>query len=255
MKRLWSFFSRMDLGFWLLLCVSLNLFIGVLVTTFNDPSFKKLNAMLMPSWFHQMSSRPGLYLWIFPLFVLLLLLAINTIVCTTMYVRTVMRKELLLKKLGVILFHVAFVVALAGHCVSEFIGLNEQVMLDSGTTVQVPGTGLTIETLEIRKNTPIINNEVARMGIEASLRAHTQEGSVVPLNIQTMNPQLFMGYTLHLSFMDKGLSDNQARLIVCRDYGLLLIILAGIIAFIAIVLYVRYTLPPFLWSRQSEDRT
>lgn len=232
----------MDLGFRLLLCVSLNLFIGVLVTTFHDPVFKKLNSMLMPDWFHQVASMPGLYLWIFPLFVLLLLLAINTIVCTTVYVKTVMRKDFFLKKLGVVLFHIAFVVALGGHCMSEFIGLNEQVILDVGTTSQVPGTGLSLETLEIRKITPTINKAVARMGIEATLKVITPEGSSMPLNIKTMSPQLFLGYTFHLSFMDKGLTDKQARLIVRRDYGLFFIILAGIIAFIAIVLYATFIL-------------
>jgi len=242
MKRLWHFFSRMDLGFWLLQCVSLNLFIGVLVTIFHDPEFKKLNSMLMPDWFHQVASRPGIYLWIFPLIVLLLLLAINTIVCTTVYVKTVMRKDLFLKKLGVILFHVAFVIALGGHCMSEFIGLNEQVILDVGTISQVPGTDLSLETLDIRKNISIVNGAKARLGIEAIMNARTPEGSIMPLSIEAMSPQFFLGYTLHLSFMDMGLTDNQARLIVRRDYGLLLIIAAGVTAFIAIVLYVLFTL-------------
>ena len=110
MKRLWTFFSRMDLGFWLLIFTSLNLFVGVLVTTCHETLFNKLNFMNLPAWIQSVASRPGLYLWMLTLFVLLLLLAINTVVCTAMYARTAMRQNRLMEKLGIILFHIAFVI-------------------------------------------------------------------------------------------------------------------------------------------------
>ncbi len=243
MNRVWNFLSRMDIGFWLLIAVSGNLFVGVIITTLHDPDFKKLNSMLMLAWIEVVSSRPWLYLWLITLFVLLLLLAVNTLLCTASYIKTLYLKNSLMKKLGIILFHVAFLFALGGHCMSEFTGMSEQVLLDEGTATEIPGTGITIETLKIDKITPVINNKVARLGIEASLKAVTPDGNTTALNIKTMNPRFLSGYAFHLSFMDKGLNDNQAHLIVSRDYGLFLIIAAGITAFIAILFYVRYTLP------------
>ncbi len=242
MKRLWTFFSRMDLGFWLLIFTSLNLFVGVLVTTCHEALFKKLNFMNLPAWIQSEAARPGLYLWMITLFGLLLLLAINTTICTTVYTRTAMRQNRLMEKLGIILFHIAFVIALGGHCTSEFIGLSEQITIDTGTTTQVPGTGLAIETIDVRKITSTINGAEARLGIEATLKAAAPGGQAAPLEIKTMEPQFSLGYTFHLSFMDKGLAEDQAQLIVRRDYGLVLIILAGITALLAIVLYMRFTL-------------
>jgi len=254
MNRLWRFFSRVDLAFWLLIAVSVNLFVGVVVSTRHETVFKKLNSMLMPAWVDSVASRPWLYLWIFTLFVLLLALAVNTVICLSEYVKTLRYRNSLLRKISIILFHLAFVLALGGHCVSEFIGYNEQVILDAGTKTRVPGTGITIEALEVEKITRVIDNEVTRMGIAASLKAVNSGGDQTIMKIQTMHPRFQLGYTFHLSFMDKGLGENQARLIVRRDYGLLLIILAGLIAFIAIVLYGRYTLVPLITQNDGNGR-
>lgn len=250
MKRLWKFFSRMDLGFWLLMCVSLNLFVGVLVAAFQADEYKKLDSILMPAWLSLSTGRPWLYLWIFSLFILLFLLGVNTAVCMIEYMKTLIDKGCVLKKLGIILFHAAFVLAIGGHCISTFTGTNEQVMLDAGTTTQVPGTGLTLETTEIRKIRTTINGEVARLGIEAKLRAVTEDGNSIPMNMETMAPQFLLGYSFHLSFMDKGLTGKQARLIVRRDYGLVFIMLAGIVALIATALYVWFILLPYIPLRR-----
>lgn len=253
MKRLWHFFSRMDLGFWLMMCVSLNLFVGVLVTMTQSSVFKEKDVLLLPLWIQSVADRPSLYLWVFTLFVLLFLLAVNTIVCSVEYVRSSMRRGGLLRKLAIVLFHAAFICALCGHCMSEFTGMIEQVILDAGKMTQVPGTGLTLKTVEIRKIRSTIKGEATRMGVEAEMTVISPDGTDRSLTINTLKPRFIMGRSFHLSMMDKGLTDNQARLIVRRDYGLLFMIPAGIMTLIATALYVWFILLAHTCRRDADE--
>ncbi len=238
MKRLWDYFTRIDLGYWLLMCVSLNLLVGVVLSLLYEAEFKRLNTMLMPDWFHTVSSRPVVYLWLVPLVILLALLAINTFVCTTSYVKTVINKKCFRVKLGIILFHVAFVVALAGHGISEFTGLNEAVILEKGQSVAIPKTDLVLEAVEINRDFTVVDGTKVRMGIEAILNVSTGDGVAFPLKVKALHPKFSGRYALHLSFMDMGLTQNQVRVIVRSDYGLFFILAGGMLAFLAIVLYI-----------------
>ena len=241
----------MDLGFWLLVLASANLFAGAVVTSVNELLFKELDFMTLPAWLAPVWSRPGLYVWMFTLFCLLLILAVNTILCTASYAAAAIRLGCLKKKLGIVLFHLAFVMALGGHCLSVFTVSSYRLIIETGTVTPAKGAGLTIETVEVRKVSPSPDNSSPPLGIEARLKALPFEGQAVELDIATMKPRLVSGCSLHLSFMDKGLSANQARLVVRRDHGIVLVCLAGLTACAAMVLYLIFSLPARQVSRKE----
>ncbi|HQP32064.1 MAG TPA: hypothetical protein PLB81_12120, partial [Deltaproteobacteria bacterium] len=127
MKNLFVFMSRPLLAFWLLIASGAVIFWGAIVARLNDTALKGLNDTLMQDWLAVYGARPGLYIWIFILFVLLTLLALNTCVCTLPYVLQTGKTGSSGRRLTVILFHVCILIFLLGHLLSTFVGMNAAV--------------------------------------------------------------------------------------------------------------------------------
>ncbi len=223
MKRL----ASMKLGFWLLVAASVILFGGAVMANLFEDQTAALNDQLFLSWLGAYASQPHLYLWMLMLFGVLALLGLNTVLCTLNYAS---RGSINSRRLAVILFHAAFIFFLSGHLLTEVVGTQERVTLESGQSVQVGGLELQIESIDKRYQE--LEGKRLLRHVSAVLSHAGRD-----IHIPALRPRFVAGYSLHLSFMDKGLEANQAYLTVKRDYGLYPLLIGMLLALAGLGFY------------------
>lgn len=237
MKRIRTFLERTDVGFWLLIAASINLFGGALIADFNPLELRRLNNLHFPEWLAGFYDRPELYLWILVLFIILFALAVNTIFCTVAYIKNQNSSGISFRKLGIIMFHICFLMFLSGHFLSEFSGINETLVLEKGSATGIGVDGLIIEPLSIERKTVDINGKTVRKGVKTVLHVKDGHGEISTICPEILKPNFASGYSFHISIKDKDLSDKQVRIIVRRDYGLYFFTIGGILTIVAIFFY------------------
>jgi len=234
MKRFWKLFHSTPLAIWLLCLVSLSLFVGAIVSIVYEEELKQLNFMPVVQWIGEFGSQPQIYWWIVIVFIILALLALNTLLCTWASVR----HGQIGRKAGSILLHLAFLVILSAHGISEISGASQSVIIQPGVTKEVAWAGLTIVPAKIEKYTQQIGARTARMGMMAELIVHDKTSQWKPLRPATLKPAFAHGLSFHLSLFDKDLEKSQARLIIRRDCSRSLFISGAVLALAGIAFYV-----------------
>ena len=238
MNRLVKFVARIDLGFFLLIAASALLCLGVVITDFYPTAFRKLNFITFQDWFPQYYMRPLLYAWILLLFATLFSLAVNTLVCTIMYVKNTMRAGISARKWGIIMLHICFLIFLSGHFLYGFTGVSEDAIAEKGSTTDLSGVGLSLLPLSVEKKVATVYGEDIAMSTRAEITVTDDRGREATIHPETFKPEYALGYSFHISMKDKDLTDSQIGIIVRRGYGCHLFALGGIVALIAILFYV-----------------
>lgn len=244
MNRLVKFVARIDLGFFLLIAASALLCLGAIITDFNPTALRKLNFITFQDWFPQYCMHPHLYVWILLLFATLFSLAVNTLVCTIMYVKNTMRAGISARKWGIIMFHTCFLIFLLGHFLYGFTGASEKMVAEKGFTTDLPAVGLSLLPLSVEKKVATVYGEEIAMSTKAEIAVTGRGGEKAMICPATFRPEYALGCSFHLSMKDKDLTDSQIGIIVRRGYGCHLFAVGGIVALIAILLYMPSLLRP-----------
>jgi hypothetical protein len=237
MKHFLNLLSSIRLGFYLLILTSFVLCAGAVTAEFFMNDYHDLNFMRFPVWLMQHAEQPMLYSWILVLFTVLFFLALNTFACIVTYFQSIFERRYSLRRTSILLFHVCFLFFLLGHCFYEFTGTQEILMLEKGRIHSVGVTGLQITPVSIVKESIVINEESVPVGTKAVINAVTNREIKSTISLESMKPGFANGYSFHLSMKDKDLSDTQVRIIVRRDYGLYALAVGGVIAVIAVILF------------------
>ncbi len=244
MNRLVRFFSSINIGFFLLIVASLLLFSGAVIADFNPTAFRKLNFITFQDWFPQYYRRPLLYVWMLLLFATLFFLAVNTLVCTVVYVKNTIRSGMSARKWGIVMLHICFLIFLSGHFLYGFTGVSEDAVAEKGLAADLPVAGLSVLPLSVERKSVRVYGKDIPMVTKAAITVTDRRGSEVTIHPATLRPRYAMGYSFHISMKDKDLTDSQIGIIVRREYGRYPFAIGGIIAMIALLLYMPSLLRP-----------
>lgn len=232
MKRLWTFLTRPDLAFWLLIATAATLCWGTIVAQLNVSAIKQLNDTLFQDWLRLHAAEPALYLWIFVVFVLLTFLAVNTLACTTSYLARTLRTSLNRRRAAVILFHTCFLIFLLGHLISTFSGTNTAVSL--GASSPDPTATASLRLLSLHRNAVIVQGQRIPLTVQAEVELLAPQGPT-RLHLATFAPAFAHGQSYHLALRGKG--SSQIQIIVRRDYGLFILIAGAVLTLCALACY------------------
>lgn len=142
-KKLWNSLGDIRLSFWLLLAATALFFAGSFYTSLDFSYFKTMNEIRLQDWLlRELPSRPGANWWLVPLLCVLILLGVNTIICTLNRVialfsartKTDYRFILSLFPSAV---HLLFVTVMLGHAVTITTGTWTRLPLVEGATLRI----------------------------------------------------------------------------------------------------------------------
>jgi len=237
MKQFLNLLSSIRLGFYLLIVASFVLFAGAVTAEFFMNDYYDLNFMRFPVWLTQHADQPLLYSWILVLFAVLFLLALNTFACVITYFRSVFEHRQSLRRISILLFHVCFLVFLAGHCLYEFTGNSTTLVLEQNISQNLPDANLSASTSSIEKETIDSNGTPITLKKSAVLAVRYGDEKVLTIRPESMRPAYAHGYTFHVAMNDKGIAHNQIRIIARKEYGLYFLATGGFLALFAGILY------------------
>ena len=236
-QHVWSLLSQVKTGFYLLLAASVLLFAGAIIVDVHSDDYRILNFMLLYQWLVQFSERPILYVWMFGLFAVLFALVINTGFCTWAYVKKITQSGITVKKIGIILFHVSFLLFLAGHLVYECTGTSETIILKKGAVSRLSGAPLYLEPVMLQRMHVDVDGEQIRMGTRTSLIIKDTAGVIVTIHPESMKPAFSRGYSFHIAMNERGLSSEQVRVIIRKSPGIYLFIVGAAGIVVALLLF------------------
>jgi hypothetical protein len=239
-KRLWTAMASIRLTLWVLGLLTVNLFIGSFYAKLM-PVFGKLNAQLFPSWL--MNHNHAHNWWIFTLFGLLFLLAVNTAACTLerwsflWRHRNQHRRTIFLLLLAPSLMHFCFLFIIGGHGLTEFTGSKQRLPAVVGEQINV--NGLQVTLLERHYDywqEPLLEGVMRQCTATLELNNGT---SIEQRKIAILEPIFWQGYTLHLGMAGKPGADAlpPLQITVKKDPGLLPILLGNTVLCLLMLWY------------------
>ena len=198
-----------------------------------EEELKQLNFLTFVQWIGKFGSQPQIYWWIGAVFIILAMLALNTLLCTWASIR----RGQIGRKTGSILLHIAFLVILSAHGISEISGASQSFVIEPGVSREVAWAGLIIDAVKIEKYTQNIGEQTARMGMMAELHIKDETSRWKPMHPATLKPAHSHGFSFHIALFDKDLDKSQIRLLVRRDYSMPLFISGALLALVGIIFY------------------
>jgi len=239
-KRLWTTLASIRLTLWLLILLTVNLFIGSFYSKYL-PVFGKLNAQLFPSWL--MSHHSVHNWWIFTLFGLLFLLVANTAACTLERASFLWRRRhhhrrtIFLLLLAPSIMHLCFLFIIGGHALTEFTGSKQRLPAVVGEQVSVDGLRITL--LERHYDfwrEPLLKGMMKQCTATLALN----DGSGIEHHkIAILEPIYRRGYTLHLGMAGKPGTEAfpPLQITVKKDPGLLWILVGNTVLCLLMLWY------------------
>lgn len=239
-KRLWKALASIRFTLWLLVLLTVNLFIGSLYGKFL-PVFGELNSRLFPVWLT--TRADGHSWWLFTLFGLLFLLFANTLACTLERVSFLWRRRSQ-HRLGVFLLllapsimHFCFLFIVGGHALTEFTGSKQRLPATVGEQVTVDDRQITLlERHYDYWQEPALEGVMQQCTATLELKNGT---SIEQRPIAILEPIYWQGYTLHLGMAGKpGTAElPPLQITVKKDPGLLLILIGNTVLCLLMLWY------------------
>lgn len=236
MRRMLARLSRPALAFPLLVGAAAVIFGGAIVARLNEQELKKLNDMLLQDWLGLHAARPLLYLWIFILFIILTLLALNTLACTIPYALNAWKNGVTPRRFTIVLFHICILVFLLGHLLSTFVGTNTTVTLQPGESAAIDQAGISLRLLRIDRNMVELSGQRIPLASAALLEVSAPGGRQVK-RLGAFRPAFARGTSLHIALRDKGGPEGAVQIIVRQDYGAIVLMCGACLAMLATVGY------------------
>ena len=210
MKKIINLLGNIRLAFYLILLMSLNLFIGGIYAFYNYSFFNTLNEMPIQDWLLETGlENISLTWWILLFIILALLLGMNTLCCTATRIHSILLQKKSMNRKKIILtltpsfVHILFIVALLGHLISS--GTNSPVKLQLTEEGAINGPNniviicKKISTEKFPANTPM-EGRIKQVYTEIEI---TRPGSENQNVILSFGNPLYYGGNLILLHMDK----------------------------------------------------
>ncbi len=250
-RSLWQLFSSITLSIWLLLAISVTLLIGSLYSRYLPTTYNKLDYARFQDWLPSHGFEVSWWIWL--LFLLLTLFAINTATCTAERLWELLKKrsELPFASFTLLIspsvMHLCFLVIIGGHAISQFSSDIRQLPAHSGMK-----TALSSGTLAVLDTRCSFRTEPGLTGILRACTAHlsfsSEKGTVVR-SISFMESTVVGGYSIHLIMAGKAKQGKapEMKLVMKKDPGLALILLGNLLLCILMIWY----FPAILRSRKQ----
>lgn len=233
LRRAWRIFAAVETSFWLLLLVSATLACGAYAMKAWPTVFQPLNNLLLQDWYDTVGKKHWEKIWwLCLLFLLLLLLGVNTAVCTWSRLAALLARRrsydrrAFLLRISPSIIHLCFLAVLTGHLLSEVSGYNRLFTVQQGQTLH-PSEELSLTVLEVHtekySSPEMLAGRVKNRSLLLHLHARDAEARQ---EVRYLEPILWKGYTFHLKMTHSEEGAPQAKLQVRQDPGLLLIGLA-----------------------------
>jgi hypothetical protein len=238
--RIWNALSSIRLTLWLLVLLTVNLFIGSFYAKYMAV-FGELNSTLFPTWF---LTRSNLHSWwLFTLFGLLFLLFANTLACTLQRVtflwsrRGGYRRAMFVLLLAPSLMHFCFLFIVGGHALTEFTGTKTRLPAVVGEKIAVGDRQITLVDRHYDYwQAPALQGVMRQCTAILELQS---DAGVEQRRIGILEPVYWQGYTLHLGMAGKPGTDTlpQLEIMIKKDPGLLLILLGNTVLCLLMLWY------------------
>jgi hypothetical protein len=235
-KKIWNFCGNIEVNFWLIFAISINLAIGAYFIKYNPKLFNSLNHALVQNWFMEYGQyEPGQSWWFLILFILAFLLGMNTFVCAVKRIihlwpqKNQLGFRVFSIKIAPSLIHLCFLVILAGHFLSLIVGyhqnipvqLNQKMSLSQDSSVEV------IRQQVERYTTPVAFTGAIRQATVVLKIQSPETTDIKELSI--LHPIYWQGMSIHLDIVTKSGSQKTAppelKLMIKKDPGVALVIL------------------------------
>ena len=204
--------------------------------------YRPLNTFLLRDWYRLYGrSNPLKLWWLFILIAALIVLGMNTAVCTLTRLKSLWlsRKQMGLRKFSLKItpsvIHICFLVMLFGHFLSMVTGYTSVTAIVPGSKISV-SKETSFKILDTQcdyQSSPASMKGLVRQ-CTASLKSETA-GAHSYKQISILEPVFLQGYSFHLG-MDKKSEMPRLKLTVKRDHGLKLI-LSGFSLLIVLMLW------------------
>jgi len=240
-RSLWRFFSSINLSIWLLLAISLTLLIGSLYSRLLPTTFNQLDYARFQDWLPSHGFEVSWWIWL--LFLLLTLFAINTATCTAERLRELLKKrsEFPFTSFTLLIspsvMHLCFLAIIGGHAISQFSSDIKQMPARSGMEITLPSGTLTVLDSQCFYRSEPGLTEMLR-SCTARLSFSSKQG-IITRSAGLLQPTFLGGYSIHLTMAGKAKQGTapQMQLVIKKDPGLSVILLGNIFLCILMLWY------------------
>jgi hypothetical protein len=242
LQRIWKFCGNVNVTFYLLLFISLNLAAASFYVKLYPQVFRPLNNFLLQNWFRLYGKNyPGKIWWLSTLFALLFALGVNISVCTLdrIFHLCSKRKQMSLKVFSLkstpSLIHICFLIMLTGHLISVISGFNLSMDVVPREKTSLP-TQADVRVLD--KNCDYYNSPELLRGIlkQCAVSLELEDyGKKTVKQIRFLEPLFWQGFSFHLA-MDKKADASKIKLIIKKEPGRKLI-LSGFVFLVSLMLW------------------
>lgn len=205
LKRTWDFIGDVRLSFWLLLAAAGLFLAGMLHSSYDYSYFRVMNDVRIQDWLlRELPSRPGANWWLPALVLVLLLLGINTIVCTINRVTTLFTGSkrsgyLFVQSLLPSAVHLLFVAVMLGHAITVTAGSWTRIPLTPGGIVSIDPSIPALAVRSIRDAYYPAGSRLANRLRQTEVILTADRGPV--LSVSYLEPVRYHGYWLQLDMI------------------------------------------------------
>lgn len=255
LAALWRFWARADLTVYLLLALVADLYAGYFIFEADPQLFGPLDRLKLWEWISTYGmARLSQSWWFLCFLILMALLVLNTLVCTTQRVLTLARQSgRHPDRLGYALrfsphvMHLAFIMILVSHLITFSVGVNDQnnVLLKGGK-LTLPGTDQVIrlkgiendfyegERLHFCRKRPLSQR--------ITLSITGPDGKETIKTVGIMSPAWFQGYSLHVKkywpdYKSPRKKTHFVNLIIRKDPGIILFTAGSLLFVLGLLAY------------------
>jgi hypothetical protein len=226
LRKVWDFCGEVQVNFWLLLLISLNLGIGSYYLKFNYALFNPLNHLLIQEWVQTTGrGNAGQTWWLATLLALLFFLGVNTLVCALKRLIQLwpFRRQVGLKSFSIRVspsfIHICFLLILGGHFISLVAGFNGVIPVILGSVADLPGGG----------RAQVLQGGCERYPGPGPLQGRIKQCSAVlrlemagwaeARELRIMEPLSLGEMTFHLDLARGNTSDPNLKILIKEDPG------------------------------------
>jgi hypothetical protein len=241
-KKILRICVNIELTFYLLLLISLNLVVASFYVKAYFRIFGPLNNLPIQDWFRLYGRyHPGKIWWLLTLSGLLIALGLNIASCTIDRLialwssRDQITTKVLFLRTSPSLIHICFSIVLTGHLLSAIAGLNNSIDVIPGRIAALPSHAsarVMADQCDYYSSPHIISGYIKQCTI--SVEMETSLGKIIK-RIGFLEPLYWHGLTFHL-IAEKKPGEPKMRILVKKDPGVKLI-LWGLIAVVLLMLW------------------
>jgi hypothetical protein len=239
-ERLWKFMAGIRLTLWLLVLITINLFIGSIYAKYM-PVFGQLNTRLFTEWLMTHGDLHGW--WLFTLFFLLFLLAVNTLACTLERVSFLWRRRnhhgrsIFALLMAPSIMHFCFLFIIGGHALTEFAGSKQSLRAEVGEAITLDDRQITLleKHFEFWQE-PMLQGSLRKATAILQLKKGDR---IEQREISLLEPVYWQGYNLHLGMAGRPGTESlpPLKITVKRDPGLVWILLGNTVLCLLMLWY------------------